>query len=174
MEIRPYLYLYFYMYFNYIKNLFWSGAASTGRACFCQLSIPSVQQQQQQQQRSKQVRGCQSNCRLQQEETGLNRCEQLPQPLGSHYVFPVRRRIYDCYHYRPALNATLQCLLHTQMKCFTKPSLLIDEVTPRLCVRLRKLRLMCLEKPMIGAGSATIKMNDSRTHRQTTVEHNRI
>lgn len=105
----------------------WS--CSHRQGCFCQLSNPPGQQQQQQ--RSKQVRGCQSNCRLQQEETGLNRCEQLPQPLGSHYVFTVRQRVRVCYHYRPALNATLQYLLHTHTKCFTKPSLLTDEVTPR-------------------------------------------
>lgn len=49
-------------------------AGSTGRVRFCQLSTPSPEQQP----CGKQVRSCQSNGRLQQEETGLNRCEQLP------------------------------------------------------------------------------------------------
>lgn len=61
----------------------------TSRACFCQLSTPSPEQQP----CGKQVRSCQSNGRLQQEETGLNRCEQLPSaaPLCAHYAFTVRR-----------------------------------------------------------------------------------
>lgn len=92
---------------------------------FCQLSTPSLPPSKQQQQPcGKQVQSCHSNGRLQQEETGLNRSEQLPtatQPsLRIHCATPqYRPTYYTATTYQRAYSEQkLQQFLHFKRQSF--------------------------------------------------------
>lgn len=86
----------------------------------------------------KQVRSCQSNGRLQQEETGLNRCEQLPTAaqlsLRIHCATP--QSLQPCYdHQLQHLSTVSRPLKHNRkalirrllQKCIFYKSVILDQ-----------------------------------------------
>lgn len=105
----------------------------TGRVCFCQLSTPSLLQQQQP--CGKQVRSCQSNGRLQQEETGLNRCEQLP-TAAQLYSALITHSLSDAavsYYYTHHMQQTSDCsFLHPYTIFTTSYEAFIQELAQKL------------------------------------------
>lgn len=108
------IYIFFHSKHHQCVVIFWR-AVWTGRVCFCQLSTPSPSQQQQS--CGKQVRSCQSNGRLQQEETGRNRCEQLPTAAL------LSLRIHCATSAAGATTASLPCLLPAHTHIYTLPQL---------------------------------------------------